>query len=738
MLLCFLDVAIADLVHNRRERGSPSVFQPRRYFPLLCDAIFAAFSDWSAANNPPNEVQVRSVVFRMLSEKIIRVGQVDALVQSWLRAIEDSRRSGSRSEIVLHQILLRSLPESCYQQFFQQLAKEPGHDTVRKVAPGSSLVLNEPKYALLSYLPPDMAASQQFVYVLAHKLLLKAPIGDLFVWRVLVDALIQSQARLQAENQASGPLMSLFDVVLGQWSQSDFPVSTDYALNASVCFFLRYTMLKMIKSHADAFASRGWTAKLCKGVQDHMSHSVERVRLLGMRVGETLSTLLSPENPLNFEIAEVDPLDVYGRAEVTIGLLPSEETPSDRGSVNGSRDGQSGDDIQPAFSKTKKKKSKHRPTAFTLDPDAVVLSDDDDDISDDQGGESKADNSGDSDAESDSDMSLAAYDLEDDERDLQAARPVYLKDLISALLAEDNREKAEAALKEAEHLLRRRPRDLHENVREVVTTLVRLEDKYSTTNFVTLRSNALAAACALSPVKTLPYFLSQALEREQLLQSRIDILQAMVRASQELSETGDFRVSGPKTLLRSSTATTGTSDLNARTMASLKTRRFGYRRDPLVAAKKNAFSEHALAFFSPLLFGYVEYRRQIQASSSSPGSGLSEVEHVFLAHLLHALACFVEAAGNAPQAVSMAKCLVEFAWVERDNKDAAVRRQVLFCVSRVLLVVPPFLLRQELGESIVEVLTWMQQVARADPDDGCREASRLLLSSSSIPILSLH
>lgn len=675
----------------------------------------------------------------MLSEKLIRVGQVDALVQSWLRAIQASRRSGSDSNVVLHEILLRSIPESCYQQFFQQIARESGHDVGKEATRGASRVLCEPKYALLSYLPSAVATSQQFQYVLAHKLLLKAPIHDLFVWRVLADKLLRPQEELSVETRGPSPLVMIFDVALDQWSQNDFPASTDYALNASVTFFLRYAMFKMIESHANEFTSSEWTAKLCKGVQNHMSHSVERVRLLGMRVGETLSLLLSPENPLNFEIDGVDPLDVYGQASVTIGSPPMEDLPEHAKGGSGNTTRQDGDEIEGAFpdaATRKRKKSKRQPAAFTLDPDAVVLSDDDGGVSEDQEGE--ADDDSDSEAESDSDMSLDAYDLNDDESDLRAKRPMYLKDLISALLAEDDREKTEAALEEAERLLRRQPRDLHENAREVVTALLRLEDKYNTANFVTQRLNALAAACALSPGKTLPYFMSQALEREQLLQSRIDILQAMVRASHELSETGEFRVSGPKSLLRSATAATGTIDLDARTMASLKTRRFGYRRDPLVAARKNAFSEHALSFFSPLLFGYVEYRRQIETSAASPGSGLSEVEHVFLAHLLHALACFVEAAGNAPQTVSMAKCLVEFAWVERGNQEASVRRQVLFSVSRVLLVVPPFLLRQELGDSIVEVLAWMQQVARSDPDDGCREASRLLLSSSSIPALTLQ
>lgn len=616
----------------------------------------------------------------------------------------------------MHGLMLRSVPDSCYEKFFKQIAAEPAPASPTPV----DAALKQPKYVLLAYLPDDVVSSKQFQYVVGHKLLLTSRVEDLFVWRTLVDVLQRVRRGKNGDDAAlMTPLAAVFDTVLSRWSQGGFAVSSDYAQDASVSFFLRYAMQKMVEEDASQFEQRDWTAQLCKGVQDHMNHSVERVRLLGMRVGETLSKLLSPDNPLDFEITEDDPLDVYGASLSSVDEMMEGISLGEERTTSGS--------VQQASS-TRKVKSKHKrqSAAFTLDPDAVVASDDEDDNDDGL----SADGDDTSSENSDSDMSLDAYDLDDDESDLRAQRPVYLKDLIAALIADNEREKTEAALEEAERLLRRHPRDLHENSKEVVTALLRLENKYDTPNFSTLRLRALAAACALSPAKTLPYLLSQALEREQLLQSRIDILHAMTKASQELSETGDFKVTGPKTLLR--TPSSMADELESRTMERMKTHRFGYRRDPAMPAKKNVFADHALAFFSPLLFGYIEYRRQHEKTN-----GLSEIEHVFLAHLLHALACFVESAGNAPQTISMAKCLMEFAWVERSNKEAAVRRQVLFALSRVLLVVPPFLLRQELGESIVEMVGWLQQVYRRDPDQGCRDASRLLLGSSMIPTLSL-
>lgn len=448
-----------------------------------------------------------------------------------------------------------------------------------------------------------------------------------------------------------------------------------------------------------------------------MSHSLLRVRTLGMRVGESLSHVIAPEKPLDFGLEEEDPLGVYGcpvfpeeveneSADLTLDECCTEEARPDKRGC--------GRRLHPQICSTK---------TCTLDPDELVLSDD--------GGEEDFDSESKTsfnDAESDSDMSLEAYNLEDDEEDLTAKRPLYLKDLIANLLSDDDREKIEVALHEAELLLRRQPRDLKDKAHDVVRAFLRLENKYDTKQFVFLRSQALATTCALAPTQTLPYLCNQALEREQLLQSRIDVLQAMTSAAQELSERGGgYRQShASKTLLREQSE----DNLKTRTMQSLKTRRWGYRRDPLVAPKRNLFAPYALAFFSPLLFGYVEYTRKY---SSTFGSSRNEVEQTFLAHLLHALANFVECAGNSPQTVAMAKCLLEFAWSERSSSNAEVRRQVLFSLSRVLLVVPPALLRQEVGETLAEVAPWLRQVQNYDPDAGCREAARMLSSFAAVP-----
>ena len=656
----------------------------------------------------------------MFADKLTRIGQAHILVQSWLRSI-------STSSVALGQTLFESLPESCHEQILLHISNEniPHSLSVRQA-------LAHPKYKLLAQIPLALCVNSHFQYVIAHKLLLRKPIDDFLFWRVLVDALAQGGGDL-----CHSPLAALFDMVLAQWSQSDFAVSTDYTVNVSVCFFLRYSLQKFAADNGRAvMAQQDWVTKLCKGVQDHMSHSLERVRALGMRVGESLSHVIASEKPLNFGLEDEDPVTIYGcpvlptelekdmlepSANASSATEKSSETPFVRGTSHCK-----------ANRIRQKQPGKHSAKAFSLDPDELVLSDDDGANASDIDGDSEVSSVG---SDSDSDMSLEAYDLQDDEEDLTAKRPLYLRDLIAGLLSDDDREKTEVALNEAETLLRRQPRDLNDKVVEIVRALVRLEDKFNTLQFKMLRSQALATVCALAPAQTLPYMCSQALEREQLLQSRIDVLQAMTSAAQELSERGSGyqRPQLAKKLLQDQTQ----SSLETRTIQSLKTRRWGYRRDPLAAAKRNAFAPYALQFFSPLLFGYVQYVRKHSVGSDTTGKSRSEVEQTFLAHLLHALASFVECSGPAPQTMAMAKCLLEFVWSERANTNAEVRRQVLFGLSRVLLVGPPALLQQEMGETLAkQVAPWIYHIQKHDPDAGCREAARLLRSLTSAQVVS--
>ncbi|POM76682.1 Telomere length regulation protein TEL2, partial [Phytophthora palmivora] len=221
--------SLPDLIYNRRQLDTAAIFRPRRYFSTLCDGLFRSLFR--------QETPIKqSRTFRMFADKLTRIGQMQVFVQSWLHVTTAS------STTKRNHILFLSLPESCLEQLLLQIASEKVSSFL-----SAQQALGLPKYMLLAQMPPALCYNKQFQYVVAHKILLRKPIEDFFYWRVLIDAMAQCDG-----DTCQSPLAAVFDVVLARWSQNDFAVNTEYTVNTSVCFFLRYSLQKLTKGSGEA------------------------------------------------------------------------------------------------------------------------------------------------------------------------------------------------------------------------------------------------------------------------------------------------------------------------------------------------------------------------------------------------------------------------------------------------------------------------------------------------------
>jgi len=446
-----------------------------------------------------------------------------------------------------------------------------------------------------------------------------------------------------------------------------------------------------------------------------MSHSIHRIRQVGMKVAEELSLIVTPDNPLRFDELSSSP-------EESTLTAPKREVKKKVRSEKKSRDTIAQPNIQ-------------------MDPDDIALS-----SSDDETDKSKATtidkisksesikNTTESGAiytsDSDSDDSLEAYALSDDEDDKQKVTDmVYIRDIIEGLNSDDDREKNETALASVEKVIRNLPHDLHDFASDVTCALTRLDDKYNTPNFDQMRTNALAALCVKSPVEVVPTLISQIYDTEKIFQTKLDIMQSLVLASQELSQSGQYQLIHDKLLLQENIEI-----MEKRTEKGLRTRRWGYQRDAPIASKRNDFAAYAGIYFYPLLFGYSQYAKTLKESPR-----IVHIDQYFLAHVIHTLACFLESSGSSLPTIKMGKSLLEFIWSERGNQTASVRRQILYAFSRILLVVPAFILQEELMTKQIGILQWLNKIGNSDSDEGCRSAASMLLSSAqyvSSPFLS--
>nr|CCA19086.1 telomere length regulation protein TEL2 putative [Albugo laibachii Nc14] len=696
----------AYLVHNHQGKKTPYMFDLATYFPKLCKVMLQV-----ALEADEKDTTFEIDIFRFFCNKLKRTGRIGYLIKSWMQLLSEAKSTKHNTPNAFpsmkHIKLINNIPEACYEDLLSYLCTSSSH-SFRDLSSEALSKLSS-RWIFLSLFVSQTSENDHFRHIFTKKVVLKKPMDNIGTIKVVVDALNGIFYHSEFPGKSSKALRVIFGDFVHLWSQRDFSHGKDQFVLESVTCFIRYAMQYVL---LDGRLSEKWILMLCKGVQvnllqplytperaphlmtpmsqNYLDSSVQTIQEIGMQVGQTLSQFVSPVERLDFCLGGDD----------IVGRLNNTDLRSIRPVLH-----------SPDPSDEMYRRHRIATKCSHLATDEIVLESDDESEHDEE-----ISNSG-------SELSLSPYDMDDSEEDIEPPRPKYLKDLIIALQMENEREIEVAALTEAEVLIRKRPLDLDMHARTVAQLVLRLEDRYNITEFSDMKARALIALCTQSPVKVIPYCINQVLEKEQMLESRITILKCMKVAAYELSQTGAFGLNQPKDLLM--------ENIEAGAVQKMRTRRWGFQRNPLASPKKNAFAEHALTFFYPMVYGYIHFRHQHTVAKT-----LSEMEHIFLSYLLHTLSCIVECSGNSAHTPSMAKVLLDFAWVERQHFQAGVRRQVLYCISRIFLVIPSYLVQQQLGEKLPIITQWLRRMQIEDPDAGCREAASLLTPSAELLSLS--
>ncbi|XP_039740813.1 telomere length regulation protein TEL2 homolog isoform X3 [Pteropus medius] len=418
-------------------------------------------------------------------------------------------------------------------------------------------------------------------------------------------------------------------------------------------------------------------ASLMAGVKCRLDSSLPAVRRLGMIVAEVASARIHPEGPpLKFQYEE----DELSREMLALATLqpvadsPSEASPS----------------VTPVATEA---------------PDKENVDD----------GVPQAQPEG-SDSELDSDDEFVPYDMSGD-RELKSSKaPMYVRDCVEALTTSEDWERWEAALRALEGLVFRNPAATREVSVELAKVLLHLEEKTSVVGFEGLRQRALVAVTVTDPAQVAEYLTSQFYAVNYSLRQRMDILDVLTLAAQELSRPGRLG----RTPQRSSLDPTSQSGCTVTPAwravvderVRSKTRHFSKgspRRGP--AGSPNEFNSVAGYFFFPLI---QRFDRPLVTFD------LLGDDQLVLGRLAHTLGVLMYLAVNTTVAVSMGKTLLEFVWALRFHGDAYVRRGLLSAVSSVLLSVPAERLLADLPDELLEARSWLADVAEKDPDEDCR------------------
>uniref|UniRef100_A0A4X1VTF2 Telomere length regulation protein TEL2 homolog n=2 Tax=Sus scrofa TaxID=9823 RepID=A0A4X1VTF2_PIG len=417
-------------------------------------------------------------------------------------------------------------------------------------------------------------------------------------------------------------------------------------------------------------------ASLMAGVKCRLDSSLPPVRRLGMIVAEVASARIHPEGPpLRFQYEEDD----LTREMLALATpWPVTDSPSAEGPP-----------VAPVRGEDPDKK-----TAASGGPQAQPEG---------------------SDSELDSDDEFVPYDMSGDTELKSGKAPVYVRDCVEALTASEDWERWEAALRALEGLVFRSPAAAREVSVELAKVLLHLEEKTAVAGFEGLRQRALVAVTVTDPARVAEYLTAQFYALNYSLRQRMDILDVLTLAAQELSRPGRLgraqrSASGPSPQPSSTVAPTWRAVVEERIRS--KTRRFSKGSAGRgLAPVPNEFNAVAGYFFFPLIQRF---------DKPLVTFDLLGEDQLVLGRLAHTLGALMYLAENTSVAVPMGKALLEFVWVLRFHGDGYMRRGLLSAVSAVLLSLPAERLLADLPDELLETRSWLADVAEKDPDEDCR------------------
>ncbi|XP_035939246.2 telomere length regulation protein TEL2 homolog [Halichoerus grypus] len=316
----------------------------------------------------------------------------------------------------------------------------------------------------------------------------------------------------------------------------------------------------------------------------------------------------------------------------------------------------------------------------------------------------------------DSDDELVPYDMSGDQELKSGKAPAYVRDCVEALTSSEDWERWEAALRALEGLIVRSPAAAREVSVELAKVLLHLEEKTSVVGFEGLRQRALVAVVVTDPAPVAEYLTSQFYALNFSLRQRMDILDVLTLAAQELSRPGRLpkapQCGSPSPASQPSSTQAPAWRAVVQERIRSKTRRFS-QHSPRWGpdAGPNEFNLVAGYFFFPLIR---HFDRPLVTFD------LLGEDQLVLGRLVHTLGALMYLAVNTTVAVAMGKALLEFVWTLRFHGDAYVRRGLLSAVSSVLLSVPAERLLADLPDELLEARPWLADVAEQDPDEDCR------------------
>lgn len=299
----------------------------------------------------------------------------------------------------------------------------------------------------------------------------------------------------------------------------------------------------------------------------------------------------------------------------------------------------------------------------------------------------------------------------------KASPPRYLRDCLEILISSEDPERVELALQAAESLVRKNSFAAREISVQMSKVLLHMDDKYNINGFLYLRQATMVALTVADCIPVTHYLTTEFYSLNYSLRQRLDILEVLALAAQELSKpvTEKKAASISSATTAESTPYPGDNPVHWRNVVEKriqsKTKRLTKKAaQPVTKATPNRYAPVAGHFFFPLLKNY----DKPQVTFDLLGS-----DHLVLGRLIHTLGLFMHLAVNAPIAAQMGCALLDFVWAVRYHADQMVRRGVLFAVCSVFLSMPSQNLLVDISDQLFETRSWLAGIKKKKKNLWC-------------------
>ncbi|NXA37496.1 TELO2 protein, partial [Eudromia elegans] len=488
---------------------------------------------------------------------------------------------------------------------------------------------------------------------------------------------------LSLDNLRRALLIKVLQELLETWGSSSAvrhsPVEQQQYISKAILICLSHLKEPEIESCRQELLT-----SMMAGVKCHLDSSLPQIRRLGMIVAESVSLKINSDGPvLKFQYEEDD--ETRELKSLLVQAPPCCDVPSLPDDRN-----ERADAVLPGELEGAEKPQ----AAAQLVPEEE------------------------SDTELDSDDDLVPYDMSEDKELKSTKAPVYIRDCIEVLTGSDDVDKWDATIKALEGLIRKNPAATKEVSVELAKILLHVEEKSCIEGFAVLRQKAQVAVLTTDPIPVAQYLTSQFYSLNYSLRQRMDILDVLVLAAQEMSSAKflgkDKQSNAQKPCIQLLPESDSSKDWRKIVDERIKskTRRFAKGQSQAEPdSRPNKFNSVAGHFFFPLI---QNFDRPLTTFD------LLGEDHFVLGRLVHTLAILMYLAANAAAVTTMGKALLEFVWALRFHTDSYVRQGLLSCISSILLGVPAAHLLEDVAELLLETRCWLADVVEKDPDGDCR------------------